>query len=147
MKQNLTLFISLFVFLSLFELGNAQNTIVGRWKTIDDETGDAKSIVSIYEEGGKFYGKIDTLFRKPDEDPDPVCSKCPDDDPRKDKRMVGMVIIKDMVQDGNEWEDGTILDPKKGKIYDCKLWIEDGKLKVRGYLFFLYRTQTWFPVE
>jgi len=146
-KQNLTLFISLFVFLSLFEFGNAQNTIVGRWKTIDDETGDAKSIVSIYEEGGKYYGKIDTLFRKPDEDPDPVCSKCPDDDPRKDKRMVGMVIIKDMVQDGDEWEDGTILDPKKGKIYDCKLWIEDGKLKVRGYLFFLYRTQTWFPVE
>ena len=58
-----------------------------------------------------------------------------------------MIIIKDMVQDGDEWEDGTILDPKKGKIYDCKLWVEDGNLKVRGYLFFLYRTQTWFRVK
>ena len=133
--------------MSLFEFGNAQNTIVGSWKTIDDETGDPKSIVTIYEEDGKYFGKIDTLFRKPGEDPDPVCSKCPDDDPRKDKRLVGMVVIKDMVQDGDEWEDGTILDPKKGKIYDCKLWLEDGKLKVRGYLFFLYRTQTWYPVK
>ncbi len=147
MKRNIILITGIFILLSTFQFANAQNTIVGRWKTIDDETKLPKSIVSIYKEGDKFYGKIDSLYRQPGEDPDPVCSKCPDDDPRKDKRIVGMVIIKDMVQDDNEWEDGTILDPKKGKIYDCKLWIEDGNLRVRGYLFFLYRTQTWYPVK
>lgn len=147
MKRNIILIIGIFILLSTLQFANAQNTIVGRWKTIDDETELPKSIVSIYQEGDKFYGKIDSLYRQPGEDLDPVCSKCPDDDPRKDKRIIGMVIIKDMVQDDNEWKDGTILDPKKGKIYDCKLWLEDGNLRVRGYIFFLFRTQTWYPVK
>jgi uncharacterized protein (DUF2147 family) len=139
--------ISIFILLSSLQFTSAQNTILGRWKTIDDETNKAKSIVSIYMEDGKLFGKVDTLFRAPDEDPNPTCSKCPDDDPRKDKLITGMIIIKNMEKDGNEWVNGTILDPKKGKIYDCKLWIEDGNLKVRGYLFFLYRTQTWFRIK
>lgn len=147
MKLKMILFTTILILLSSLQLASAQNTILGRWKTIDDETGREKSIVTIYKENGKFYGRVDTLFRLPDEDPNPTCSKCPDDDPRKDQLIKGMIVIKDMVQDGDEWVDGTILDPKKGKIYDCKLWLEDGKLKVRGYLFFLYRTQTWFHVK
>jgi len=126
----------------------AQDTsIVGKWKTIDDETNEPKSIVQIYEKDGKYFGQIKELFRKPGEDPDPVCDKCPDDDPRKDQPTKGMIIIKDLVQDGDEYEDGTILDPKIGKIYTCKLWIEDGKLMVRGYIAFFFRTQTWHRVE
>ena len=121
--------------------------IVGRWKTIDDETGKAKSIVNIYTEDGKYFGKIDTLFREEGEDPDPVCDKCPEDDPRFNKRLVGMVILENLEKDGDEWNDGVILDPGKGKIYDCKMWLEDGNLRVRGYLFFFYRTQTWYRVE
>ena len=136
---------SLFMAAQLFAIDRSD--IVGRWKTIDDETGDPKSIVSIYERDGKFYGKIDSLFRKPGEDPDPVCDKCPDDDPRKDQKTRGMEILKDMEFDEDEWNEGTILDPKKGKIYDCKLWLEEGNLKVRGYILFLYRTQTWYPVK
>ena len=59
-----------------------------------------------------------------------------------------MEIVRDMVRDGKEleWEDGTICDPKNGKVYDCEMWFEDGnmnELKVRGYIYFLFRTQTW----
>ena len=126
----------------------AQDTsIVGKWKTIDDETNEPKSIVQIYEKDGRYFGQITELFRKPGEDPDPVCDKCPNDDVRKDQPMKGMVILKDLVQDGDKYKDGTILDPKKGKIYNCKVWIEDGELKLRGYIAFLFRTQTWLKVE
>ncbi len=136
------------ILLGLSQLSFAQqDPIIGKWKTIDDETNQPKSIVEIYMRNGKFYGRVDSLFRKPGEDPNPKCDKCPDDDPRKDKLVLGMEIIKDMVKDGNEYTGGTILDPKKGKIYRCKLWIEDGKLKVRGYIAFFYRTQTWYRVE
>ena len=123
---------------------NAQS-IVGKWKTIDDETGKPKSIVEIFMKDGKAYGKIIKLFREPGEDPDAVCDDCTDY--RKDKKVIGMTIITDMVQDDDEWEDGEILDPKNGKIYDCRLWVEDGKLMVRGYIAFFFRTQTWLPVE
>jgi uncharacterized protein (DUF2147 family) len=146
MKQCIILSVILIVTLLAFSNVQAQD-IVGRWKTIDDETGKEKSIVNIYMQDGKYFGKIDTLFREPDEDPDPVCDKCPPEDPRYNKKLVGMVILENLEKDGDEWDDGSILDPGKGKVYDCKMWIEDGNLKVRGYLFFLYRTQTWYRVD
>jgi len=121
--------------------------ITGLWKTIDDETGKPKSVVKIYIKDGKLYGDIVKLFRTPEEDQDPICDKCADDDPRKNKKIIGMTIINDMVFDDGEWEDGEILDPKKGKTYDCKLWVENGKLQVRGYIAFFYRTQEWLRFE
>lgn len=124
-----------------------ENSIVGKWKTIDDKTGEPKSIVQIYEQDGKYFGQIKELFRKADEDPDPVCDKCPDGDPRKDQPTKGMVIIQDMVKKGDRYGGGTILDPKEGKIYTCKLWIEKEQLMVRGYIAFFFRTQTWHRVE
>lgn len=122
---------------------NAQS-IFGKWKTIDDETGEAKSIVEIYEKEGKAYGKIIQLFREPQLDQDPSCSKCPDE--RKNQKVIGMEIIRDLELDDDEWEDGTILDPKTGKVYDCKLWVDEdnpNKLQVRGYVAIFFRTQTW----
>jgi uncharacterized protein (DUF2147 family) len=35
------------------------------------------------------------------------------------------------------------MDPDDGKVYKSEVWLEDGKLKVRGYLGLFYRTQTW----
>ena len=54
-----------------------------------------------------------------------------------------------MEKDGDQYNEGTICDPKTGKIYDCKLWLEDdpNKLFVRGYVAFFFRTQEWIRVE
>ena len=116
--------------------------ITGLWKTIDDETNQPKSI-------GKLFGDVVKLFRKEGEDPDPICDKCDEDDPRYNQKITGMTIITDMEyqEDDNEWEDGEIMDPKKGKTYDCKLWVEDGKLQVRGYVLFFHRTQEWLRYD
>ena len=117
--------------------------IFGTWKTIDDETDKPKSLVRIYKKDGKAFGEIIRLYRDPDEDPDPVCDKCTDH--RKDKRVLGMIIITDLERDGDEWSGGEILDPANGKVYRCKIWRDEDKLKVRGYIAFLFRTQTWLP--
>tara|TARA_B100002003_G_scaffold243503_1_gene268075 strand:- start:122 stop:583 length:462 start_codon:yes stop_codon:yes gene_type:complete len=123
--------------------------VLGKWNTIDDETERKKSVVEIYKEGDKLYGKIIELFRLPDEDPDPVCDECDEDDPRYNQKVNGMVILEGLEWDDDQWDDGKILDPKNGKIYSCKLWIEDGDLQVRGYLGFSFigRSQTWIRVE
>ena len=123
-------------------------SVLGKWKTIDDETGKPKSIVEITEREGKLYGTIVELFREPNEEQDPYCDKCEDD--RKDKRILGMEIIRDMEKDDDEYDDGTICDPKTGKIYDCKFWIDEDTpnvLNVRGYVAFFFRTQTWERVK
>ena len=120
---------------------------LGKWKTIDDNSGDERSIVEIYEKDGKVFGKIVKLFRKPGEDPDPLCDECDSDDDRYMKKIVGMDIIRNMKKSGNELEDGTILDPESGKVYRCKIWIEGDKLNVRGYWGPFFRTQTWKKVS
>lgn len=125
----------------------AQGTIVGKWKTIDDNSSEEKSIVEIFNRDGKVYGKIVKLFPKPGEDPDPICDKCPPDDSRFKKKIIGLEIIKDMVKSEDEYSEGNILDPEDGKIYRCKLWIEGNDLMVRGYWGPFYRTQTWKRVN
>lgn len=115
------------------------DAITGRWTTIDDNTGKPRSVVEITLRNGRAYGRIVELYDRTKLEK--VCDLCPGD--RKGRRILGMEVIRDMVTDGDEWEDGTILDPENGKEYSCKLWVEDGTLKVRGYIAFLYRTQTW----
>lgn len=125
-----------------------QESIARKWKTIDDESGKPRSVVEIYEKHGQYYGKIVRLFREPNEEQDPICKECPGD--RKNQKIIGMEIIKGMEYDADdgEYADGEILDPKSGDVYDCKLWLaDDGTLKVRGYVAFFYRTQTWLPYE
>ena len=120
--------------------GFAQSGVEGRWKTIDDATGQMKSIVEITIVNGKLSGKIVEL--KPGEDPNKTCTACTDH--RKGKKIVGMEIISGLTKDGNEWSgDDGIMDPENGKTYDCTIWVENGKLQVRGYIGFFFRTQTW----
>lgn len=130
------------VFWLLFSssLALGQTSVLGKWKTVD-ESGEEKSIVEIFERNDKVYGKIVKIFTT--EDPDPVCDQCPKDDPRFRKKIVGMEIIKDLKKGEDEYAQGSILDPQDGKIYRCKIWTEEGALKVRGYWGPFYRTQTW----
>ena len=125
----------------------AKGPIVGKWKTIDDETKDAKSIVEIFEKDGKYYGKIVELFLKADADQNPTCDKCGKDDPRKDQSTLGMEIIQGLEPDGDSYSGGTILDPKKGKEYKCKITRKDDTLKMKGSILFFSRTQTWHLVK
>ncbi|HEY0741446.1 MAG TPA: DUF2147 domain-containing protein [Chryseosolibacter sp.] len=130
------------VLLFVPSLGFSQN-ITGKWTTIDDETGKEKSVVEVYEKEGKYFGKVTKLFRGPNEDPDPVCDECEDNDPRYKKKIIGMEIIRNMKKDGDEYANGDILDPANGKVYKCRLWLEGSDLKVRGYWGPFFRTQTW----
>ena len=121
----------------------------GYWRTIDDETHEAKSIVRITEERGELKGKVVTLLNRKGEDPNPVCDGCPGD--RKDQPIKGMTILWGLERDGGEWSGGTILDPESGDTYDAKLELKEGgeKLDVRGYIGFsmLGRTQTWERID
>ena len=128
----------------------AQVTPVGVWKTIDDDGKTEKSLVRIVDAGGALNGRIETVM-----DPakkDAVCDKC--DDERKDKKVVGLTILRNVTKDSGDeslWTGGDILDPNNGKVYKVRLRPVDGgkRLEVRGYVGMpmLGRTQTWLRVE
>ena len=142
MKQ---LFFSVF-FLAVAAALSAQSSPVGVWKTIDDATGEAKSHVEIYEKEGVLHGKIVKLLQKA---PDTLCESCPGD--KKNKPVLGMIILEDLQPYKDYWRKGSILDPESGNEYGCSVWFENGnaqELKVRGkHWTGLYRTQTWHRVK
>jgi uncharacterized protein (DUF2147 family) len=131
----------------LFSMGCSAQSIFGKWKTIDDRTGNPKAIISIYEEDGLMYGHVVEILEEGREDA--ICGKCDGD--RKDQPIVGMKIIQDVEHVGNgEWKGKTLFDPEQAMTFRCKLWLNPDnpdELKVRGYLAFIYRTQTWIRVE
>lgn len=116
-------------------------TPVGRWKTIDDKTGKAKSIIEVAQRNGQLFGTVRELLNP--SEPNPLCDECGGE--RHNQPILGMEILWDMRKDGDVWSGGRILDPENGKTYRCKIWLEEGKLRVRGYLGPFYRTQTWHP--
>lgn len=117
----------------------------GRWQTIDDESGKARSVVEIEQAAdGTLSGTVVELI-EPTE-PNPVCSACEGE--REDQPIIGMTILWDVKPVGeNIWNEGKILDPSRGKTYSAKVTLDDGgeKLEMRGYLGYetFGRSQTW----
>ena len=129
----------------------AAMTALGDWKTIDDRTGNPKSIIHIEEVDGKLEGKITKSIVTPGAPkPQEFCIKCKGD--RKDQPIVGMTILWDLepIEPGR-WGGGKVLDPKTGEIYNCLIKVAaDGEtLQMRGYILlsWLGRTQTWIRVK
>lgn len=142
-KQFVLLMVLLF---GVFCFGQT-STIIGRWKTVDDETGKATSVIEIFEKHNKIHGRIVELLNSKAKNP--KCEKCEGED--KNKPIIGLVVLRGLKRekDGN-YSDGKILDPKHGKIYKCNLSLESkDRLKVRGFIGInlLGRTQFWERVK
>lgn len=128
----------------------ATDTPVGTWKTIDDETHQAKSIVQISEENGELKATIVKLLNRNPEDiardgDVALCHEC--DGERHNQPIEGMNIMWGVSRDDDVWDGGKILDPKTGKVYKVRLKMLDGgqKLDVHGYIGFalIGRSQVW----
>lgn len=122
--------------------------VVGKWTTIDDETGNRASIVQLWMIGGQLYGKVLETWDDDGVTPtDKLCDKCTGSN--KDKKIRGMVIISGLTKSDNVWKGKKgILDPGNGKYYDVKIWLEDpNTLTVRGSIGPIGRKQTWHRVK
>jgi uncharacterized protein (DUF2147 family) len=117
---------------------------VGRWKTIDDATGKAKSIVDIYQaKDGRLAGKVVAVLDLKD-GPNPTCDKCTGGN--HGKPINGLVILWGLRSDGEgRWSGGCVLDPENGKDYKAKLELLEGgrKLGMSGCIAFVCRQQVW----
>jgi uncharacterized protein (DUF2147 family) len=104
------------------------------------------SVVVLWEENGKLYGKIEKLVDPDPGDPDPRCVRC--QGAMRNQQLIGLRILWNLRKDGEQWSGGQILDPDNGKVYRCSIAVKDGgnKLKVRGFIGFslLGRTEYWF---
>jgi uncharacterized protein (DUF2147 family) len=112
----------------------AESTAAGLWQAVDQETGQPTGWFLIRDHDGIYDGTIVKMFLKPGQSMSVVCDQCEDD--RHDKPWLGLEIIRGMKRDGSHYDDGTILDPRYGRVYSALMDLApDGQsLIVRGYL-------------
>ena len=122
----------------------SRSSAVGRWKSIDDATGKAKSVVEIYQaKDGRLAGKVVEILDLKD-GPNPACDECKG--ANQGKPIKGMLILWGLRPDGaGKWSGGRVLDPENGKDYKAKLELLEGgrKLGMSGCIAFLCRQQVW----
>ena len=124
--------------------GVAMADPTGVWRTIDDETGQPKSLVEIYKAGDEYKGRVKQVFSGN------VCDKC--EGRFHNKNLVGETVIWGIrSQGGNTYGGGAIVDPKNGKNYSLKITDNGGTLNLKaGYSVLgkiVGRSQTWQRVQ
>lgn len=125
----------------------------GFYQTIDDETNRPKSIVAIYEyldgDDVEVAGRIVALYDEAGKVSETLSAPVKvADKVTGAPKMVGLDIIWGMEWDADdkEYEDGKIMDPKKGSVYSSVMWQDKkdaSKFNVRGKIGPFGRTQTW----
>lgn len=122
------------------------SAIVGYWETLDDRTEKPAGVIKIWQQKGKFYGKLVHSYSKGEAS---RCFKCKD--ARRNQPVLGMTLIRDAYYKSGKYINGRILDPRSGGEYRIQMWVVDHgcRLKVRGYLGLpvLGKTMYWKRVE
>ena len=104
---------------------------------------EKNAIIKIYESDGLYHGKVMKLMPDTDDEGNPLVDDKNPDPTKHNTPIIGMNTVTDMRWNGEYLEGGRLYDPGDGKSYTGKMWLEGDKLKVRGYVGFLYKTQTW----
>lgn len=138
-----TIALFLFVFFQISTL-TGQESIVGIWKTIDDESGEERSQMKIYEKDGILYGRVVKMYPSATIK---TCQGCAGD--MNGKSLLDIDIIRGLKPYKDYYSYGIFTDPKGGREYKLNMTREGNTLKVRGYIGMpmLGRTQTWHLVQ
>jgi len=133
----------LIFFVSILSYGQKADDILGLWYNAEKS---AK--IQIYKDAGKYFGKI-VWLKEPLRDGKPKLDINNENETLRTQPVLGLKLLKNFEFDDDEWENGTIYDPKNGKTYSCLITKEDNVLNVTGYIGFSFigRTTNWTKAE
>jgi len=118
---------------------------VGHWQVVNSD-GTPGGKVDTYLENGKLFGRVTEV--RPGRTPRDLCDKCSGE--YKNQLILGMVILRNFHTQGDDWVEGTVVDPENGKEYKGKIWaVGNDKLRMRGFvgIALLGRTEEWVRIH
>jgi len=99
------------------QLSKKLQNAVGHWQVVNSD-GSPGGMVDTYLTDGKLSGRVTEV--RPGRTPKDVCDKCAGE--YKNQLILGMVIMRNFHPAGDDWVDGTVVDPENGKEYKGKIW-------------------------
>jgi uncharacterized protein (DUF2147 family) len=148
MKKTILLLTAIIFFITCSVIGwAAEPSIVGVWSMPvlkGKDQGKERLQVEIYEKDGTYLGKI--VKAHPGSPAKALCTTCKKD--RKDKPLMGMVILRDLKKEAGRYVDGKVYDVDEGKEYKCSVSLASPqKLKVTACLLFICDSHYWTRVK
>ena len=126
--------------------------IVGIYYVIEDESGEESKIKIARDADGTYYAQVVWMKNPNLPDGSPKLDVNNPDPALRSGRADRIKIMTGLQYNAKkqEWENGKVYNPVNGKFYKSYMaFVNDTKLKVRGYLGFsmLGRTMYWNKVE
>lgn len=135
--MNLKICILAVLLISFSAKAYSQN-FTGRW-LVEKKDG----VIEIYKKGNKYYGKVVKAKTFKDKNGKLKRDVKNPDKSKRNRTLKDLVFLTDFTLKDKQLVGGKLYDSRSGKTYKGKLWIENGKMKVRGYLGVFYDTRTW----
>jgi uncharacterized protein (DUF2147 family) len=143
-RQFVSLFLCLFLGLTLSAFAQSESAILGLWYNTEKT-----AQIQIIKSGSEYIGKI-TWVKNPNEDGKPVLDKQNSDPKLRTRPILGLAILDGLKYGGGIWKDGEIYDPNSGKTYSCEVRLKsESILEVKGFIGFSFvgRTVEWTRIK
>jgi uncharacterized protein (DUF2147 family) len=114
---------------------------VGHWQIVGSD-GKPGGQAETYLVNGNLFGRVTQV--RPGRSERDVCDKCSGE--LKNQPILKMVFMRNFHPDGDDWVDGSVVDPENGKEYKGKIWVVGrDELHLRGFIgiSLFGRTETW----
>jgi uncharacterized protein (DUF2147 family) len=116
---------------------SATEPLLGLWQGSDEGSNPkTTSIIEVFAQGDRLNARIVRTLDAQGQEIHPVCTRCPGELQGKPTR--GMVFVRDLRKQGEQWVDGRVIDLRPGSSQGwtatCDLTLINGQAVLHGYM-------------
>jgi len=135
MKNRVLIILVMCLVSSVFTFSQTNSDVVGEWYNAEKDV-----VITLFEDGETISGKITWMRFPNDKDGSPKKDSLNSDENLRNREIMGMKIISSFSHiAGKVWDNGSLYNYKKGKIYTGMMTLQDSNtLDLRGYTGFSF---------
>jgi uncharacterized protein (DUF2147 family) len=128
-----------------FSADDGSHAVTGLWLSADK-----RGIIRIYEQDGRFYGRLVWLLEPEDDQGNTILDSENPDPEKRDRPILGLQMVFGLEYSSGEWRNGEIYDPESGNTYSARLRLNgSNRMDLRGFIRIpmFGRTESWTRIN